>query len=377
MNFISHAKSHLFNLPGWRTNRKIVVFESDDWGSIRMADKQSFEGLKKAGIRVDRSKYDTLDSLEKKEDLEALFNILKGGYLDSQGRPPKFTFNTVMGNPDFEKIRDDNFTSFFHQSFFDSYRQYYGQNLEPFWMSAIQEGLVQPQFHAREHLNTELWMRDLRAGHPETLLAFNFQFFGLKTITSSPLQRHYLMAYHADSFAELAEMTEIVGAGLTLFKQIFSFSSCSFIGCNYVWPKELECVLKKEGIDFLQGQRGHVAPLPGKNKRKIYYHYTGQKNAFGQSYLVRNVVFEPYLDQLADSVGRALKEMEIAFLWGKPSIVSTHRINYVSNLDLHHRDASLAKLDYLLKQITKRWPEVEFMSTDELGKLITADDRNT
>lgn len=24
------------NLPGWRTNRKIVVIESDDWGSIRM-----------------------------------------------------------------------------------------------------------------------------------------------------------------------------------------------------------------------------------------------------------------------------------------------------------------------------------------------------
>jgi hypothetical protein len=28
---------NLSNLPGWRTNRHIIVMESDDWGSIRMS----------------------------------------------------------------------------------------------------------------------------------------------------------------------------------------------------------------------------------------------------------------------------------------------------------------------------------------------------
>jgi hypothetical protein len=31
---------NLSNIPGWRTNRKIVVIESDDWGAICMASKE-------------------------------------------------------------------------------------------------------------------------------------------------------------------------------------------------------------------------------------------------------------------------------------------------------------------------------------------------
>jgi hypothetical protein len=32
----STLSRNLTNARGWRTNRKIVVIESDDWGSIRM-----------------------------------------------------------------------------------------------------------------------------------------------------------------------------------------------------------------------------------------------------------------------------------------------------------------------------------------------------
>ena len=49
------------NSKGWRTNRKIVVIESDDWGSIRMRDQASFDKLLQSGIRVDRSKYNCLE----------------------------------------------------------------------------------------------------------------------------------------------------------------------------------------------------------------------------------------------------------------------------------------------------------------------------
>ena len=36
MTILSGIKKWLINIPGWRTNRHIVVIESDDWGSIRM-----------------------------------------------------------------------------------------------------------------------------------------------------------------------------------------------------------------------------------------------------------------------------------------------------------------------------------------------------
>ena len=72
---LNHFKKELLqtitNVLAYKTNRKIVVFESDDWGSIRMPSKLAYSNLLKKGIGVDKSYlYDTLDSLEKKEDLE-------------------------------------------------------------------------------------------------------------------------------------------------------------------------------------------------------------------------------------------------------------------------------------------------------------------
>ena len=37
-------------LPGWRTKRKLIVLESDDWGSIRMPSVEAYNNLQKAGI---------------------------------------------------------------------------------------------------------------------------------------------------------------------------------------------------------------------------------------------------------------------------------------------------------------------------------------
>ena len=87
---------------------------------------------------------------------------------DASGRPATFTFNTVMGNPDFEAIERDSFEHFHHQHLFESYRHYHGEDLEDDWRNAIDSRLIRPQFHAREHLNSPLWMADLKAGHQET-----------------------------------------------------------------------------------------------------------------------------------------------------------------------------------------------------------------
>ena len=43
---------HASNIPGWCTNRKIVVIESDDWGSIRMSSLEAFKKLLKAGTAI-------------------------------------------------------------------------------------------------------------------------------------------------------------------------------------------------------------------------------------------------------------------------------------------------------------------------------------
>ncbi len=67
---------HWHNIPGWRTNRKIVVFESDDWGSIRMPSRKVYKHLLKNGIPVDKCPFSKYDSLASEEDLTALFEVL-------------------------------------------------------------------------------------------------------------------------------------------------------------------------------------------------------------------------------------------------------------------------------------------------------------
>lgn len=366
---IQNLKNHLINLPGWRTDKKIVVFESDDWGAIRMVSKEYFDKLLQAGIRVDLSKYDTLDSLENKEDLENLISIL-GNYHNEVGLSPKFTFNTVMANPDFQRIKEEDFRAYYYRPFFQSYKDYHGNDLEPLWREAIQEKLIQPQFHAREHLNVSLWMKDLQNGLYPTKQAFEFEFFALKTQTSSPFQKSYLAAYWAETQQELVDLRNIVKDGLSMFESTFGFKSCSFIAANYVYPKVLEADLNALGIQFIQTQRGHIGPVIDQSRTKTYRHFMGECNAQSQVYSIRNVLFEPYLNQKEDWVNITMNEINRAFFWKKPAIISSHRVNYVSAMSMKHRDDSLKKLDKLLFSIVKKWPDVIFLSSDELGQLI-------
>ncbi len=369
--FKSAALRLATNLRGWKTRRKLLLIESDDWGAIRMPGWQAWERLLSAGIRVDRSRYDSLDCLESRDDFQALMNVIDR-HRDAGGTPATFTFNTVMGNPDFEAIERDDFRRFHHQHLFESYRYYHGEDLEHAWREATAAGLIRPQLHAREHLNSRLWMRDLKSGQSETRLAFKHRFYGLKTRTGSTRQKNYLAAFWPETPEDLQSISMIVADGAHQFENTFGYPSKTFIACNYVWPEALEPNLAGLGIELLQAQRGHIQPDPDrKGATTIRRHYTGQKNRHGQRYSVRNVLFEPYLDENTDWVKNALSEIHQAFSLNRPAIVCSHRINYVSGMDAKHRNRSLRHLDRLLDQVRTRWPEVEFITSDELSDLMS------
>lgn len=360
------------NARGWRTRRRLIAFESDDWGAIRMPGPQVYSSLLAAGIPVDKSAYDRLDCLESRADLENLVGVLERNR-DANGRPAVFTFNTVMGNPDFDAIRDDQFEMFHHEYLFDSYRRIHGEDLEPLWHEGISCGLIRPQFHAREHLNVPLWMRDLKAGRPDVRVAFDHAYCGLTTRTSAAGQSNYLAAFWADSPADLAVMSENLVDGLEIFNVTFGFRSLTFVPCNYVLPDELENVTHDHGVRLIQGQRGQLAPDPQGGNGRIRRIFTGQWSPRGPMYSVRNVRFEPFEDAHADWVARAMREIGSAFALHKPAIVCTHRVNYTSGMSVAHRDRSLRLLEELLRAISVRWPDAEFITSDELLHLMESD----
>jgi hypothetical protein len=57
-------------------------------------------------------------------------------------------------------------------------------------------------------------------------------------------------------------------------------------------------------------------------------------------------------------------------MYAKPATISMHRLNVIGGLVEENRTCNLALLKQLLKEIVKRWPDVEFMNSAELGQLI-------
>ena len=363
------------NARSWKTERKLVVFESDDWGCLRVRDKATFDALAKRGIGVRNSPYDRVDCLETDADLENLFNLLSE-FSDWKANHPMFTMNTVMANPDFQKIKGDNFEKYHYKTLFDCYRDYSGRSLEHLWELGRTSGLIEPQFHGREHLNVGLWLSDLRAGHRDALFAFERQYFGLPTKTGSKFQKHYLAAFWAENEKQLPAMAASIVEGLSIFETVFGFRPLTMVPCNYVFPLEIEKAAFAAGIRMIQTQRGYTSPNPASGTFSIKRPVTGQVNSVGQFQSVRNVFFEPFEGDGDRAVDKALAQIRSSFAMKSPAIISTHRANYVGGLSPKNRADNSKRLRQLLVQMTKRWPQIEFQTSESLCRQLLAERRD-
>lgn len=362
---------NLINITGFRTSQKLVVFESDDWGTIRMSNLDAFNKLLSKGYPVDQSSYNKFDSLESNDDLIQLFNVLNS-VKGSDGKPAKFTINNIVANPDFEKIKEVNFQDYFWEPFTKTLERYPNHHqVMPLYKQGIAEGLIMPQFHGREHLNVVRWMKALQQNDTAVHDAFEHQVFSPCISKTKGYTNEYMDALDYDDISSLKTQQDIIVEGLELFEKLWGFPSKSFIAPCYTWDSTLEAVMAEKGVKYLQGIVNQFNPIaePGYQYHKKY-HYQGQRNAYGQRFLVRNAFFEPTNNPNYSWEQDCINRMEIAFKWKKPAIISSHRLNYIGFLNTENRTTNLKRLQTLLKAIVKKWPEVEFISSDELGDIM-------
>lgn len=366
--FISN---NLINLPGWHTKRKIVVIESDDWGALRMPSREIYDRMLAEGIQVDRDCYCRYDRLETSADLSALFDVLRS-VEDKNGRHPAITADAVVANPDFEKIRKSNFQEYHYLTIPET------MALSPrhadawvTWKQGISEGLIHPQFHGREHLNVKKWLKAINDGDKTTRKAYDHGTFGLTSAVDPSINGNYMGAFNSALTEDIEEYQTILTEGLDIFEKLFGFRSESFIATTYTWPHEIEPILKENGVKFLQGMVSQRIPLDDDTTfRYKNNNFSGRKSPLGLTYLQRNAYFEPSQTPNFDWVGNCLKRIEIAFRWRKPTTISAHRLNFIGSIDETNTQRTLPMFRILLKEITRRWPDVEFMTSDELGRLI-------
>lgn len=362
---------YLTQIPGWHAKRHIVVIESDDWGSIRMPSKEVYEQLLREGIGVDKDLFSRYDSLECEDDLAVLFEVLQS-VKDKNGNPAIITANSVVANPDFDKIEANGFAKYEYELTTVTYKHQPGcENSFELIKQGITEKVWQPQLHGREHLNVIRWMKALRDGDEIARLCFSQRHFSLTKDASPRVTARYMDAFANANPDTLKEETIILKEAAGSFEKTYGFRSKSFIAPCYTWRKELEPVMKECGIEYLQGLAFQQIPVEDEPlKCKTKYHYFGQRNKLGQTYLVRNAFFEPYKGDAIDWTAECLKRVSIAFKCHKPAIISTHRLNFIGSLDMSYRDKNLEKFKALLISIKKNWPDVEFMSSDDLGQII-------
>ena len=158
--------------------------------------------------------------------------------------------------------------------------------------------------------------------------------------------------------------------GQAIFKTLFGYDSKSYIAPSYTWDDDIERMLQNINVQILQGGLYQVfSPyFMEKTQCRLVRHYNGQKSIYGQVYLMRNTHFEPTLIKHVDLVNKCMGDIKRAFRWRKPAIISVHRLNFIGNLEENNRKETLKQLALLLRQILTKFPEVEFMTSDELGK---------
>ena len=360
----------LTNIPGWRTDRKIVVIESDDWGSIRMPSKEVYNKCLAAGYQVDNIAYERFDSLASEEDLELLFEVLNS-VTDYNANPAVITANILTTNPDFEKIKASGYQEYFYELItktFESYPKH--SNCLNLWKEGNERGLFYPQSHGREHLNVSLFMNALKQGDKDVLFGFKNRMPGCIPHGEGQGGNKYVEALRFSDQADKEEKLAIILEGLDLFKDLMGYQSQSFIPPNHIWSSDYNKAISQKGVQFLQGRR-KMKELLLNGSTKLKSHYLGEKNKYGQRYLLRNAVFEPSLSRgKIDSVTQCLKDISAAFRMNKPAVICSHRLNYVGFIDERNRDNNLKLLEELLSEIIKKWPNVEFMNSVQLGRTI-------
>ena len=319
----------------------VLIIESDDWGPA-------------PDIHAER--------------LNRLVEILSA-YRDSRGRHPMMTLGVVLALPDVERIRQDNLRHY--------HRLYL---LDPRFTSirdAMSRGVASSvfalQLHGMEHFwppsvlaaartdsNLKGWLIRNELPNTEDLPSpLQSRWTDCSSLPSSPI---------AEDEIETAAKEEAEA-----FRAVFGYNPWVAVPPTFVWNEAVERAWYSAGIRVVvtpgqrfvgQGQDGKLQAIgpPLRN---------GQMSPSGPMYIVRNEYFEPAMGHTAQRVLKALGKNHRT---GRPTLLETHRFNFTGEPDA--AEAAYRELEKLLAEAPALYPDLAFMSTEELAKGLSKFDPN-
>lgn len=372
MTLKSEFIHNLKNSFGWKSNRKLVAICVDDYGNVRVNSSNALSNIKKEGIKID-SRFDALDTLETKQDLEMLYDALLS-VKDKNSQGAIFTPYALPCNINFKAMAEDGNTKYISELLPNTYEILASSQPKAYegawslWREGISLGVMRPQFHGREHFNLKLFNEQL-AERDSTLMTSlkNSSLMSLNPSKYATIGWTSSFSFW-DPIKDTSDFEEILRSGLIAFETVFGLTPVVFTPPAQQLAIGLEEKLADFGIQAIDKpffQRKHL----GFSKYQTKFTGLGYNKKTRLVQIVRNVVFEP-TDGNNDHVGQALSQIETAFRWNKPALISSHRVNFCGHIDEKNRARGITSLKELLNKIVTRWPDVEFIGAHQLVNLI-------
>lgn len=356
----------ILDLPSLRFGEKYIVFLSDDWGSVRMKSKDDRDSLKDLGLKL-INRFNRFDGLETNKDLELLFEVLYK-YKDSTGRHPVITAVSNVANPDFNAIKELQYQEYIYETVDKTYLRYpQSDRVLNLITEGIESGIFVPQFHGREHLQFEWWMKELAQETSFARAFFDHEFYFLSAayLRNPKRNRGIGAAFDVWDENDLKIHKNVINDGIKIFSELYGSSPQIFTPPAIYYHPHLENILFENGIKWLDVGRVFKTPKIGGGE-KLQINYLGKKRESGLKVLVRNAVFETNMSDNDNGVSRCLRDIEQAFSKKLPAIISNHRASFTGRIEESNRGKGLKALDILFSEILIKWPDVRFISGSEL-----------
>jgi hypothetical protein len=351
-----------FRLPLWLAaephfTAPVVVFQSDDWGNdcVRSSDQcPDLDSAQDAGSAWMH------DALENPEDVSALAALLSQ-FRDHAGRPACFTLNFIVNRPDYEAIEDSGF------------RAYRSLPIDSpgALLTALdsRDSVFEPQLHGAEHVAPARWLRLLRQGSPDLLACFAARAMPPPALVARHpgLGAAYLPG--PDEERELVPSpSERLREGLRTFRTIFGRPADGFVAPNHAWDAALARVLTTEGIRYLQACHVRYETCAAAEAGEWQVLSAGPQNGGGLWRQTRNVDFEPAVRPAG--VESAIARACMLVGRGIPTVVNTHRINYVGAFGASRASRARDRLADLLAALLATREDVTFLGSNEFDTVL-------
>jgi hypothetical protein len=320
--------------PVWRT--PVLVIESDDWGAGPLAQADALRRLADLLQRV----------------------------RDPSGRPALMTLGVVLEVPDGPRIAATDCTGYHALPLTDPRFDAVRANM----LSGIEAGVFAPQLHGQCHY----WPPSLLAaaqGNPAVRDWLTAPAPASTERLPSPLQSRWVDASILPSRALPADaIRQAVAAESAAYQTVFGHAPQVAVATTFVWNDTVEAAWARAGIEVVisPGHRATCRDVAGQPGCVDAATLTGERSLAGQTYLVRDIYFEPALGHAPQRLAEGLQARTQQ---GRACLVETHRFNF-----LQMPDASLDTLEAGLNAACAACPDVRFLSPIELARAIRSRD---